>query len=154
MRFCLIDRIIERDESRAVTVKSVSNAEEYLLDHFPTFPVLPGVLMIEAMVQAARSVLEARAPGSRFVLGGARAVKYGAFVRPGDALTVEVALIKEEDGVYHFKGTGSRAPAGGVGEAGGSAASGGSGGAPTPQTAVSGRFTMRPLRPPSGRDAG
>ena len=54
MKFGLIDRIVElaRGE-RIVAVKAVSLAEEYLADHFPTFPVLPGVLMLEGMAEAA-----------------------------------------------------------------------------------------------------
>ncbi|HEY1922374.1 MAG TPA: hypothetical protein VGG44_06380, partial [Tepidisphaeraceae bacterium] len=53
MKFNLIDKIEEVSETRLVAVKYVSLAEEYLADHFPTFPVLPGVLMLEAMTQAA-----------------------------------------------------------------------------------------------------
>ena len=48
MHFTLIDRVLERTDDRLVAIKLVSAAEEYLQDHFPTFPVLPGVLMIEA----------------------------------------------------------------------------------------------------------
>ena len=56
MHFCLVDRILERSDDRIVTIKLVSNAEEYLRDHFPGFPVLPGVMMLEAMVQAGRAL--------------------------------------------------------------------------------------------------
>ena len=49
MRFSLIDAIIEQSPDRIVAVKQVSLAEEYLADHFPSFPVLPGVMMIEAI---------------------------------------------------------------------------------------------------------
>ena len=53
MRFTLIDRIVELEQGARITaVKSVSLAEEYLRDHFPRFPVLPGVMMLEAMTQA------------------------------------------------------------------------------------------------------
>ena len=52
MHFALIDRVVERDESRLVAVKAVSLSEEYLQDHFPSFPVLPGVFMLEALVQS------------------------------------------------------------------------------------------------------
>ena len=50
MRFNLIDRITELNEGQSITaVKGLSLAEEYLKDHFPRFPVMPGVLMLEAM---------------------------------------------------------------------------------------------------------
>lgn len=107
MHFDLVDAVLERSPDRIVTLKNISAAEEYLQDHFPTFPVLPGVLMIEAMVHAARRLLVERDPGlGRHVLGGVRALKYGTFVRPGDAMRVEVVLSKAgDDGSYDFKGS-------------------------------------------------
>ena len=53
MKFNLIDKIESISDDRIVASKQVSLAEEYLADHFPTFPVLPGVLMLEALTQAA-----------------------------------------------------------------------------------------------------
>src|SRR5580700_9001342 len=53
MRFTLLDRIIELEPGAKITaVKNLSMAEEYLADHFPGFPVMPGVLMLEAVVEA------------------------------------------------------------------------------------------------------
>ena len=55
MRFLLIDRILDLEPGRnLVAVKNLSMAEEYLADHFPGFPVMPGVLMLEALTQAGR----------------------------------------------------------------------------------------------------
>ncbi len=94
MHFDLVDRVIEQSPERIVTIKHISAAEEYLKDHFATFPVLPGVLMLEAMVQAARRL--AGRGGERLVLGRVRALKYGRFVRPGATLRVEVSVAKTE----------------------------------------------------------
>ena len=61
MRFTLIDRIVELEPGVQITaVKNLTMAEEYLADHFPHFPVMPGVLMLEAMTQAAAWLARAR----------------------------------------------------------------------------------------------
>jgi len=135
MRFQLIDDILERAADRIVAIKQVTAAEEYLADHFPGFPVLPGVLMIEALVQAARELMGEE--GRRYVLGQAKAVRYGSFVRPGETLRVEVRREGEaEDGSLTFRGIGTVIrPARSADDA-----------TPSAETAVSGRFTMRPVR--------
>lgn len=96
VKFNLVDKIEQLTDERIVGVKYVSLAEEYLADHFPTFPVLPGVLMLEAVVQAAGWLLHHRTHFSRSmaVLKEARNVKYGNFVAPGNFLRVEVDLLK------------------------------------------------------------
>jgi len=130
MRFRLIDKVLERSAERIVAVKQVTAAEEYLGDHFPGFPVLPGVLMIEAMVQAAREILAAEGL-PRHVLGQVRAVRYGRFVRPGEALRIEVLLDKRaDDGSVQFRGSAVLVDSMGI----------------AGDTAVSGRFTMRAIR--------
>ena len=139
MKFDLIDQVLEQSPERIVAVKQVSLAEEYLGDHFPTFPILPGVMMLETMVQAARRLLADRS-GERLVLGQVRMLKYGAMVHPGEALEVEVTLHSaEDDGAFQCRGIGRvrrRALAGDESpEADG-------------ETAVTGRFTMRPIRGP------
>ena len=132
MKFVLIDHILERSSERLVAIKQVSLAEEYLADHFPTFPILPGVLMVEAMVQAARALIGAPR-NANLVLGEVKALKYGNMVRPGEALEVEVTVQKRhEDGSITFKGSGRVRRAG--------EASAGD------DTAVSGKFTLRAAR--------
>jgi len=106
MHFTLIDRVLERTENQIVTLKHVSNAEEYLQDHFPGFPVLPGVMMLEAMTQAARVFLDPDNTADQpWVLTQARALKYGAFVRPGASIRVTITKHKDnDDGSVDFKG--------------------------------------------------
>ena len=99
MKFVLIDRISELEPGRRIVAhKALSLAEEYLADHFPAFPVLPGVLVLEAMVQASawlvRQALDF-APGL-IVLREARNVTYKSFVAPGQVLTIE-SVCKELD---------------------------------------------------------
>lgn len=141
VKFELIDKVIERSDDRIVAVKTVTKAEEYLQDHFPTYPVLPGVLMIEALVQAGRELLAPLAGNRRLVLGEVKALRYGSFVRPGEALRVEVQLVKQTDGgAYTCKGTGTVVRPGGTnGEPGGEQEM-------ASENAVAGRFTLRPVR--------
>lgn len=132
MHFQLVDRFLELTDHSAVAIKNVTAAEEYLQDHFPGFPVLPGVFMVEALTQAARAVLEKRGL-SRMVLGEVKALRYGSFVRPGESLRVEVTLDKvREDGCAVFKAQGT------VLRSGADAAAA--------ETAVSGRLILRALR--------
>ena len=105
MRFHLLDRIEEVSDDRIVATKAVSQAEEYLADHFPTFPVLPGVLMLEAATQAA-AWLAFRRTGfgvSMAVLKSARNVRYGHFVAPGRVLRMTADYDKPTDAGHAFK---------------------------------------------------
>lgn len=109
MRFNLLDKVDELTETRIVAIKQVSLAEEYLADHFPTFPVLPGVMMIEAITQAAGWLLHHRRQFacSMVILKEARNVKYGQFVAPGHVLKVDVEFIKDTQSGASFKALGT-----------------------------------------------
>jgi 3-hydroxyacyl-[acyl-carrier-protein] dehydratase len=108
LKFNLIDKIEQLSDDRIVAVKYVSLAEEYLADHFPRFPVLPGVMMLEAMTQAAGWLLHHRNGFAKTlaVLKEARNVKYGNFVAPGNALKVDCQLLKASDAGGAFKVSG------------------------------------------------
>lgn len=111
MRFNLIDQIRELTPQRILAVKNLTLGEEYLQDHFPTFPVMPGVLMLEAMVQAGAWLWRSSSDFSHsvIVLREARGIKYGNFVDPGRQLelTVEIAdRFDENTQVATFKGNG------------------------------------------------
>jgi len=108
VKFNLIDKIEELTDHRIVGVKYVTMAEEYLADHFPSFPVLPGVFMLEAAIQAAGWLMHHRTNFQRSiaVLKEARNVKYGNFVAPGNFLRMEVEYLKATDAGASFKATG------------------------------------------------
>jgi len=108
VKFNLVDKIEHLSDQKIVTVKYVSLAEEYLADHFPTFPVLPGVMMLEAATQSAAWLLHHRSNFrcSMAVLKEARNVKYGMFVAPGNFLRIEAELLKETETGGSFKATG------------------------------------------------
>src|SRR5437867_9896042 len=95
MRFNLIDRIVALEPGRSIqAVKNLTLAEEYLADHFPTFPVMPGVLMLETLVEAGAWLLRISEDfrHSVIVLREARGVKYGNFMEPGRSLMVTVEM--------------------------------------------------------------
>jgi 3-hydroxyacyl-[acyl-carrier-protein] dehydratase len=109
MRFQLIDRITALDDHRTLrAVKHLTLGEEYLADHFPSFPVMPGVLMLEALVESAAWLLRLRDQfqHSVIVLREARNVKYGSFVQPGWRLDLSVELSEEGAELATFKGKG------------------------------------------------
>jgi 3-hydroxyacyl-[acyl-carrier-protein] dehydratase len=109
MKFDLVDRITKVEPGKSLEAeKSVSLAEEYLQDHFPTYPVLPGVFMIEAMVQSGAWLvrLTQNFANSVVILREARGVKYGQFVRPGDRIMVTVEMTKMGDGRAEIRGKG------------------------------------------------
>lgn len=113
MRFNLVDRIVEVVPGRAIRiVKNLTLGEEYLADHFPTFPVMPGVLMLQTLVEAGAWLLRVTEDfrHSVIVLREARNVKYGNFVEPGRSLVVTAELAEPPDGspegLATFKGKG------------------------------------------------
>jgi 3-hydroxyacyl-[acyl-carrier-protein] dehydratase len=109
VKFNLVDKVELLSDERIVAVKYVSLAEEYLADHFPTFPVLPGVMMLEALTQSAGWLLHHRRKfgKSMAVLKEAKNVKYGSFVAPGNYLRVEVDFVKDTEAGASFKASGS-----------------------------------------------
>jgi 3-hydroxyacyl-[acyl-carrier-protein] dehydratase len=112
MRFNLVDRIVEVAPGRYIrTVKNLTLGEEYLADHFPTFPVMPGVLMLQTLVEAGAWLLRVTEDfrHSVIVLREARNVKYGNLVEPGRSLMVTVELaepLANGEGPVAFKGKG------------------------------------------------
>ncbi len=109
MRFHLIDRILELDPGKRIRmVKNLTLGEEYLADHFPTFPVMPGVLMLQTLVEGSAWLLRATEDfqHSVIVLREARNVKYGNFMQPGHnmTITVEAADYSASNPVAVFKG--------------------------------------------------
>ena len=109
MKFHLVDKIESIEPGKRIaTIKAVSLAEEYLAEHFPAFPVLPGVMMIEALVQSAAWLIrvEQDFANSIVVLAQARNVKYASFVPPGKILRCDVEAISIGPAESKFKAAG------------------------------------------------
>ena len=110
MRFTLLDRITSLEPGAKITaVKNLTMAEEYLADHFPHFPVMPGVLMLEAMTEAGAWLIRATEDfaHSMVVLRKVGNVKYGQFVQPGQTLEVSAEILSQADGETKIKARGT-----------------------------------------------
>jgi len=123
MQFNLIDKIVDCQPGKQLTaIKNLTLGEEYLGDHFPGFPVMPGVLMLQTLVEAGSWLLRDtdHYRYSIIAMREAKNVKYGSFMEPGKTMTVHVEIVEADENAAVFKGKGE------------------SGGVST----VSGRFTL------------
>jgi len=95
--FLLVDRILEAEKGRVVTIKNVTFNEPFFQGHFPGRPVMPGVLVVEALAQSAAILAltdSSRDPALLFVLSGLDKVRFRRQVLPGDQIRMEVKVIK------------------------------------------------------------
>src|SRR6266536_2889745 len=107
MRFHLVDRIVEVVPGKSLRAyRNLTLGEEYLADHFPTFPVMPGVLMLQTLVEAGSWLLRLSEDfrHSMIVLREAKNIKYGTFMEPGRQMSIRVDLIERGEGLAVFKG--------------------------------------------------
>src|SRR2546429_5525646 len=107
MRFNLVDRIQEVQPGQRIrAAKNLTLGEEYLADHFPGFPVMPGVLMLQALVEAGAWLLRVTEDfrHSVIVLREAKNVKYGTFMEPGRQMAITVDLVEQDTTLASFKG--------------------------------------------------
>jgi len=105
--FLLVDRITEMEADRIVGVKNVTANEPFFMGHFPDFPVMPGVLIVEAMAQVA-GVLVLKDVADRkkrlVLLASVEEAKFRKPVLPGDILTIEMVTVKRKASVVKMKG--------------------------------------------------
>ena len=109
--FLLVDRVLELEKGvRIKALKNVSINEPFFVGHFPHRPVMPGVLMLEAMAQAA-ALLAFDTLGvvpddkTVYYFAGIDGARFKRPVEPGDQLIMDVSLDRMKSGIFKFKGT-------------------------------------------------
>lgn len=110
MRFTQLDKIVALEKGKSIrAVKCLALSEEYLQDHFPRFPVMPGVLMLEAMFQASSWLARFSTDFaySSVALKETRSLRFQGFVQPGNSLDVVSEIKSESDGIYKLKVSGA-----------------------------------------------
>ena len=106
--FLLVDRIEELETERVVGIKNVTVNEPFFAGHFPDYPVMPGVLIIEAMAQVAGVLVLSGIPDRKdklVLLAGVDGAKFRKPVRPGDQLRMEMKVLRSRATMAKVSGT-------------------------------------------------
>ena len=104
--FLLVDEIVQWEESRIVCTKTFSGEEEFFKGHYPGYPLVPGVYLCEAAMQAGAILLSramAEAEGKMPVATRINDVRFKRIVRPGETLRMEVDLVERVSTAYFLK---------------------------------------------------
>lgn len=112
MHFTFVDRVLELQPGlKITTLKCLSLGDDYLADHFPRFPVMPGVLMVQAMTEAAALLIHATEDFKHSIvtLKEALNIRFADFVQPGRVLTVSAEILQFESRDVRFKVQGTLA---------------------------------------------
>ncbi len=106
--FLLVDRVLELEEERIVTLKNVTANEEFFNGHFPGQPIMPGVLQLEAMAQSGAILIMSKqvedSDENLMVFTGIKNSKFRKSVVPGDQLVMEVELVNQRRNFITMKG--------------------------------------------------
>ena len=105
--FLLVDRVLELEKDRVVAIKNVTFNEPFFQGHFPGRPVMPGVLLVEAMAQAGAFITLGHLGPDRkvlFMLAGLDKVRFRRQVIPGDQVKIEVKAVKIHRPLWKMSG--------------------------------------------------
>jgi len=105
--FLLVDRVLELEEGkRAVAIKNVTINEEFFNGHFPNYPVMPGVLIVEALAQVSAIIMLTKEgnQGRLGLLAGIDSCRFKKQVKPGDQLRLEVEITRLKGAIGKGRG--------------------------------------------------
>lgn len=109
--FLLVDKVVAIENQKIRAIKNVTANEPFFNGHFPTAPIMPGVLMIEALAQTSGLLVlnllgvKERTEKDMFFLAGVDEARFKRMVVPGDQLILEVETLKQRLNLWKFKGT-------------------------------------------------
>jgi len=103
--FLFVDKIVERNDKSIKTTLNVTGNEDFFKGHFPGNPIMPGVLLQEALFQTGAALMAGRAGGGLGVVTRVQNAKFKNMVRPGDLLEMEVELTESISNAHYMKGT-------------------------------------------------
>jgi beta-hydroxyacyl-ACP dehydratase FabZ len=115
--FVMIDRVLDLDENNIVALKNFSFNEPYVQGHFPDNPIMPGVMMVEAMAQASailatkfceknmkmKNLLKYAAKGTGILFTSADEVRFKKVIIPGDQLYIKSKLVRQARNLFDFE---------------------------------------------------
>jgi len=111
--FLLVDKVLTFEKGKKLTaIKNVTFNEPHFTGHFPSYPIMPGVLIIEALAQATgilafKSEVGKPQEGQIYMLVGIDKARFKRMVEPGDQLKLDVEVITVKRGIWKFKGIAS-----------------------------------------------
>lgn len=103
--FLFVDKVVDRTENSIKTTLKVTGEEDFFKGHFPGNPIMPGVLLQEALFQSGAALMAGRAGGGLGVVTRVQNAKFKNMVRPGDELDMEVELTESISNAHYMKGT-------------------------------------------------
>ncbi|MEO0128090.1 MAG: 3-hydroxyacyl-ACP dehydratase FabZ [candidate division WOR-3 bacterium] len=102
--FLFVDEVLEISDKRIVAKRTIKSDEYFFKGHFPSEPIMPGVLIVEAIAQTGGVMLLRKYPGAIPLFMGIDKARFRKIVRPGDTLIMEVELLQERGMIVKISG--------------------------------------------------